>query len=168
MTRWYLLSVLLACYLLQRPACAEHNLISQVSSDTSPSSVNQGSENFTVFPVGLKVGKRNVLANIFVRGKEDGAQAVNFDNWLIPYDAVIQALKLKVESLPNGQLEVRSPGLITRIYPQQLINDPELGLVVSIKQLQTLFGVTAEFDINEYAINLTIPWLDKTPEEVGT
>ncbi|MDZ8067970.1 MAG: hypothetical protein RMY64_20475 [Nostoc sp. DedQUE08] len=56
---------------------------------------------------------------------------------------------------------MRSPGVVTRIDPTKLRTDPELGLVFTIQDLQTLFGVTAKFDINEYAIVLDVPGLDR-------
>jgi Carboxypeptidase regulatory-like domain len=115
-------------------------------------------ENFQVFPVGLDVDKRNVIGSLLVRGKEDGNQAIDFEKWLLPYDAVIQALKFKVTALPDGLLEFRAPGLVTRIDPKKLSQDPKLGLVFSIQELQTLFGVTAEFDIYEYSVRLQPPW----------
>jgi len=99
-----------------------------------------------------------------VRGKEDGLQAVDFENWLLPYDAVIQALKFNTQVLPDGQVELRSPGVVTRIDLKKLRTDPELGLVFSIKELQTLFGVTAEFDINQYAVQLNAPWLNQSSQ----
>jgi hypothetical protein len=112
--------------------------------------------NTSVFPVGLSIGKRNINPSVLVRGQEDGTQAVDFVNWLVPYDAVIQALKFNVTSLPDGVLELRSPSVVTRIDPKKLRSDPELGLVFSIQDLQTLFGVKAEFDIKEYAIVLQV------------
>ncbi len=120
----------------------------------------------SIFPVGLNVGKRNVNPSILVRGQEDGTQAINFENWLLPYDAVIEGLKLKVTTLSDGQLEVRSPGIVTRIDPKKLRTDPELGLVFATPDLQTLFGVTAKFDINEYAIELEVPWLNQSKDSV--
>ena len=135
---------------------------------TSPdTSVNVASVNFSTFPVGLNVGKRNVKAGVLVRGNEDGSRAVDFQNWLLPYDAVIQALKLNVTTLPDGQLEVRSPGIVTRINPEQLRNDSELGLVFSIADLQRLFGVSAKFDIDDYAIAFDVPWLNTTNNRIG-
>lgn len=119
-------------------------------------------EEFNVFPVGLNVGRRNVIQSVLVRGQEDGLEAVDFENWLIPYDAVIQALKLEVTPLSDSQIEVRSPGLVTRLDLSQLRDDPELGLVFSIQDLSTLFGVSAEFNINEYAIALNPTWLGQT------
>ena len=86
--------------------------------------------------MGFNIGKRNVKAGVLIRGNEDGSKAVDFQSWLLPYDAVIQALKLNVTTLPDGQLEVRSPGIVTRITPEQLRNDSELGLVFSIADLQ--------------------------------
>ncbi len=137
----------------------QETMISQTEREDSVTPVIENSDNFTVFPVGVNVGGRPVIFSVLVRGQEDGRQAVAFETWLIPYDAVVQALNLEVTPLPDGQLEVRSPGLITRLNPQELQNDPELGLVLSIEEVETLLGVPAEFDINEYAIILNPPWL---------
>lgn len=136
---------------------------------TSPdaNSVNVASANFSTFPVGLNIGKRNVKAGVLVRGYEDGSRAIDLQNWLLPYDVVIQALKLNVTTLPDGQLEVRSPGIITRINPEKLHNDPELGLAFSIADLQRLFGVNAKFDIEEYAIILDVPWQNRSNNQIG-
>ncbi|KOP25844.1 hypothetical protein AMR41_14155 [Hapalosiphon sp. MRB220] len=132
------------------------------STAATESSIPDIAENFQVFPVGLDVGQRNAIKSVLVRGKEDGTQAINFEQWLIPYDAVIQALNLKVTPLPDGLQEVQAPGLVIRINPKLLRNDPKLGLVFSVQDLQTLFGVPAEFDINDYTVRLLPPWL-KTP-----
>ncbi|MBD2522162.1 carboxypeptidase regulatory-like domain-containing protein [Nostoc sp. FACHB-133] len=117
---------------------------------------------FKVFPVGLNVGNRNVNSSVLVRGQEDGSQTIDFLNWLLPYDAVIQGLKLNVTTLSDGQLEVRSLSFVTRINPTKLRTDPELGLVFTIQDLQTLFGIGAKFDINEYAIILDVPGVDQS------
>ncbi|HLP91457.1 MAG TPA: carboxypeptidase-like regulatory domain-containing protein [Nostocaceae cyanobacterium] len=133
----------------------------------SPTNQLKQTEEFTVFPVGLNVNKRNVNPGVLIRGKEDGSQAVDFNNWLVPYDAVIQALKINITTLPDGQLEARSPGLITRIDPKKLRNDPELGLVFSVEELTSFFGITAEFDINEYAIVLIVPWANQNSSNLA-
>ncbi|NER22408.1 MAG: carboxypeptidase regulatory-like domain-containing protein [Symploca sp. SIO1C2] len=137
------------------------NLLEPVNSE------NAATDDFTILPVGVNVGERAVIFTVLVRGQEDGSQAVDFAQWLVPYDTVIKALKLEVTSLADGQLEVRSPGLITRINPSQLRNDPELGLVFSIEEVQTLLGVPTEFDINEYAIVFNPPWLGKKGGRIG-
>lgn len=141
---------------------------SEKPSNTSDASVNVASANFTTFPVGLNIGRRNVKAGVLVRGYEDGSQAIDFQNWLLPYDVVIQALKLNVKTLPDGQLEVRSPGIVTRINPEQLRNDSKLGLVFSIADLQRLFGVGAKFDIEDYAIVFDVPWLNRRNNRIGS
>ncbi|MEH2087632.1 carboxypeptidase regulatory-like domain-containing protein [Nostoc sp.] len=167
MKKFYWILSFLTFYLLPftptqaSAADTKENLIHQANQQSSAPQIAL-TEGFSVFPVGVNVGKHNVLPSTSVRGKENGTEAINLENWLITYDAVIQVLKLSIKSLPDGQLEVRSPGLVTRIDPKQLINDPELGVVFSVQQLQTLFGVTAEFDINDYAITLNPPWLGKT------
>ncbi len=143
--------------LIVTPAVANPS-ITPIPADEITNNINE----LTIIPVGVTVGKRNVNPSVLVRGKEDGSRAINFENWLLPYDAVIQALKLNVTTLPDGQLEVRSPGIVTRIDPKKLYTDPEIGLVFSIQDLQTLFGVQAEFNINEYAIVLEVPWINKS------
>ncbi len=127
----------------------QEDLISQIEREDAGTPVIENYDNFTVFPVGVNVGGRPVIFSVLVRGQEDGSQAVEFENWLIPYDAVVQALKLEVTPLADGQLDVRSPGLITRLNPQELRNDPELGLVLSIQEVERLLGVAAEFDIDD-------------------
>lgn len=116
---------------------------------------------FSIFPVGINIGRRNVLRSVLIRGREDGEQATNFEAWLVPFDAVVEALRLDVKTLDDGQLEIRSPGLVTRINPRTLSTDSELGLVFSVAEIRRLFGVGIEFDVNEYAIAFDIPWLGK-------
>jgi hypothetical protein len=150
----------LICQITIAPAKAD---IPAISNPQTPTTAQLAKDSeFKVFPVGLNVGNRNVNPSVLVRGQEDGSEAVDFENWLLPYDAVIQGLKLNIiTTLPDGQLKVRSPGVMTRIDPTKLRTDSELGLVFTIQDLQNLFGVTAKFDINEYAIVLDVPRLDR-------
>jgi hypothetical protein len=115
---------------------------------------------FTIIPVGLNVGKRNMVPSALVRGLEDGTQAIDFRNWLIPFEDVVKALQLQINPVREGLLEVRAPGLLTRINPEELRTDPELGLVISVEQVEILLKVPAEFDLKEYAIQFNPPWLD--------
>ncbi len=131
------------------------------------SELEKKTKQFSTFPVGLSVGKRNVNPSVIIRGQEDGTQAINFENWLLPFDDVIQALKLDLKNLPDGQLEVRSPGIVTRINQKKIRNDPELGLVFSIQDLDTLFGIKAKFNINDYTIELDVPWLNQSSSRIG-
>jgi hypothetical protein len=112
-----------------------------------------------VLPVGINVGKRNVISSALIRGLEDGSQAVGFDHWLVSLNDVVKALKFNITPLDDGQLELKSPGLVVRIDPKELQQDPEIGLAFRIEQIQTLLDVPAKFDLIEYAIQLDPPWL---------
>lgn len=156
-----LAAISVICPITITPARADNPIIANPQNTQLPDKTGD----FILFPVGLNLGKRNVNPSVLVRGKEDGSQSIDFENWLLPYDTIIQALKLNVTTLPDGQLELRSPGVVTRIDPKKLRTDPELGLVLAIQDLQTLFGVTAKFDINEYAIILDVPWLNQSSSQ---
>ncbi len=154
--------------LSQPPLTNSDKLIEKLKSSTSTNlTLSSTPTDFSVFPVGISVGKRNILRSVLIRGKENGSDAVNFQNWLIPFDSVIEALKLDVRSLPDGQLEMRSPGVVTRINPKTLQTDPELGLVFSVAEIQRLFGVGIKFDIEEYALALDLPWLKQNNTNIG-
>jgi hypothetical protein len=114
-------------------------------------------EKFDKFSVGVNIGKTNILPATLVRGKIEGDRAIGFSQWLVSYQDLADALKFKVKSLPDGQLEVRTSTSVTRIDLKQLQVDPDIGLVLSIADLDRLFGIKAEFDIAEYAIVLTLP-----------
>jgi hypothetical protein len=145
----------------ENPQDKTSNILAQPSANIT-TELQKKSKGFGLFPVGLSVGKRTVNPSVIIRGEEDGARAVNFENWLIPFDDVVQALNLNLKNLPDGQIEVRSPGLVIRIDPQKIRTDPELGLVFSIKDLETLFGIQAKFDTFDYAIELSVPWLNQS------
>jgi hypothetical protein len=130
-----------------------------------PELEGRGAEKFVLIPVGLNLGDKNVLPSSFVRGYEDGSQAVDFDNWLIPFDDVVKALKFKVTTLDSGEIELRNQGLAVKIKSDELIKDPEIGLTLSVAQIKTLLKIPTEFNLNEYAIVFRPGWLalkDKT------
>lgn len=131
--------------------------IDTASVETEASTITK--KDFTIFPVGINLGERNAIESVLVRGLEDGSQAVDFDNWLVPFDEVIQALKIKVTPLEDGQLELKSAGFIIRIDPTELRQDPELGAALSVSDIQTRLGVPAEFDLEDYAIQFNPSWL---------
>ena len=115
---------------------------------------------FVVLPVGINIGRRNILQSSFVRGYEDGEKAVDFADWLVSFKDLTTALNLNVTTLADGQLELRGVGLIKRIKPNELSTDPELGLVISIAKIEELLEVKAKFDIAAYAIVFEPPWLN--------
>jgi hypothetical protein len=138
---------------------------SKLTPDRSNLAQIQPNPKFEKLSVGVNIGKVNILTGTSVRGKTDGSRAIDLPQWLLSYQDLVEGLKLKVKTLPDGQLEIRTPSLVTRIDPKQLQLDPDLGLVLSIDDLFRLFGIKAEFDIVEYAINLTVPWQGQTQRE---
>ncbi len=128
--------------------------------DMSPENM-ANNDKFVNLSVGLNVGSSTVNESLLIRGFEDGSKAINFDNWLLPFDDVTKALHIKTTTLNDGQLELRSPGLVTRINPQELKTDPDLGLVISVGEIKKI-GVPTEFNIVKYAIVFNPPWLGLT------
>jgi len=112
-----------------------------------------------ILPLGINLGERNVNPGVMVRGAEDGENPIRFKEWLIPFKPVIDALQFNEIPLDNGQIELRSFASVKRLDPNKLSDDPELGRVFSIEQIQTLLGVPCEFNINEYAIVFNPPWI---------
>jgi len=134
--------------------------ISQVNDASIAPKAAVKSSPFVILPIGINIGKRNVLQSASVKGYEDGEKAVDFPNWLIPFQDITTALNLTVSTLPNGELEIKGVGLIKRIKISELTSDPELGLTISIAQIEELLQVRSKFDIVAYSIILEPPWLN--------
>jgi hypothetical protein len=117
-------------------------------------------EQFEVFPIGLNLGRQNVIESTLIRGLEDGERAIAFSNWLIPLQDIFVALELDVSPQQSGIVELRSPGLVTRLDPASLTRDPELGPVMSIAEIEDKFGVPAEFNPVTFSIIFKPPWLE--------
>ncbi|TGN99874.1 hypothetical protein PN36_32630 [Candidatus Thiomargarita nelsonii] len=125
-----------------------HNVVAQ-----------EQNEELIILPLGINLGERNVNESVMVRGAEDGENPIRFKEWLIPFKPVLDALQFNRSDLDNGQIELRSFASVMRLDPKQLSNDPELGRVLSITQIETLLGVPCEFNINEYAVVFNPPWI---------
>jgi hypothetical protein len=113
--------------------------------------------NFTTIIVGIDINRRAAIAGTLVRGREDGTKAINLANWLIPFEVVREALNLEITPLEAGILEVRSRYFVTQIDRDRLQQDPELGQVFSVAQIEEFFGISVEFDLENYALNFQIP-----------
>ncbi len=111
-----------------------------------------------VLPVGLQVGDRPQAAGILVRGFENGLEAVALETWLVPFEAIVQALQFHRTVLETGEWELRSPGLVIRLHPDELITDPDLGLAITVAEMRQRLGVPVEFDLANYALRLDPPW----------
>lgn len=122
-------------------------------------SVSVPVEERTVFPVDIDVAQHPAKTAVSVRG--ENWQQADYENWLLPLDAVLEALALEVMLLDSGTWEVRSPDRTVNIDPRALQTDLELGLVVSAKQIETLFGVPVKFDPNSQTVRFSPPWLER-------
>ncbi|MDP5018440.1 MAG: carboxypeptidase regulatory-like domain-containing protein, partial [Dolichospermum sp.] len=117
---------------------------------------------FTILPLGINVGGNNVIPSVTVKGLENGKEAIDFNHWLVPFADVIKALKFNVTKKDDGQLELRSVGLIIKFDSNILINDPDIGQAISVEQIRNILKIPAEFSIAEYALVLTPSWLTKS------
>jgi hypothetical protein len=129
----------------------------EINPPTKTDSIQTIEEQFTNFPCGLNLDKRQLLPSMIVRGKEDGSKAIDFANWSIPFNTLTQTLKIQTKILENGNIELRSNSAISIISRQKLNSYPGIGLAIKTKDLEKYLGIKAEFDLNEYAINLTLP-----------
>lgn len=161
-TYTYIFNVLWLALGLLFFTCPVNGETSQEAKNSTNNSLtdSDNSVQFSVFPVGINIERRTVNTSALVKGAEDGLTAVNFEQWLIPFDLVIEALQIKVTTLDNGILELRSPGLVKKIDPQKLLTDQDLGLVFKVSEIREILGVPVEFDIQEYAIKFAPPWLN--------
>ena len=93
------------------------------SPETKPASNNL--RHSTTFIIGLNVVNRNVNPGSLVRGIVTDTEAIDFKNWLIPYEAVLEALKFTSKVISDNEVELRSPFKIVRLNLNQIRNDPE-------------------------------------------
>lgn len=143
---------------IQAPSTPENtqpNPAPTPSPQTTPAPNN--STNYSTFIIGLNVGSRNANPGVLVRGQVTDTEAIDFENWLIPYEAVLEALKFTSKVISENEVELRSPFKIVRLNLNQIRTDPELGLVLSIKEIKDIFGIAAKFDSREYAIVFDVP-----------
>ncbi|QOV23884.1 MSCRAMM family protein, partial [Anabaenopsis elenkinii] len=114
-----------------------------------------------ILPVGIKFNRYDILFGVLVKGREDGTQALDFEQWLIPYESIIEAFGFTVTPLPNGNVQLRSPGLVKEFDPKLLIADINLGDALSIAEIRRQFPLEVRFDIDSYAIVFEGSWLLK-------
>ncbi len=107
--------------------------------------------------VGLAIDNMTTVEATLVKGREDGAGAIAFDSWLIPFDDAIAALGASVTPQSDGLVAIRAPGLATALDLSQLVVDDDLGQVISIADIEEKFGIPAEFSFAQYAINFLPP-----------
>lgn len=119
-----------------------------------------------LIPIGIMIGDQLVESSVLIRGSLDHSS--NISDWLIPLDTVLTTLKFKLTKLNNGQLQLQSPGLVTRLQPNLITNDPELGQVISLKKVENILKVPVKFDQQEFTLIFNPAWNNLTnfnPEE---
>ena len=98
------------------------------------------------------MNNRRVPESIFVDGQIQGDRPLDLGGWLLPFDTVLNLLDIQSQKLPNGELKLSSPYLLMQFNPRQLKQDPQLGLAISIRDLQKFPGLKVEFDFSQGAI----------------
>ena len=112
-----------------------------------------------IFPINIDVAQRSVETAVLVRGKNNWLQA-DLDQWLLPLDAVLEALALEVFWV-DGVWSVRSPDRTIILDPKTLRTNLDLGLVISAQEIETLFGVPVNFDPDSQTVQFSPPWLER-------
>jgi hypothetical protein len=92
---------------------------------TQTTSTPPKDDHIATFIIGLNAGKRNIRDGVSVRGEVKDKDAINFDNWLISYDDVLQTLKFTSKSISDHEVELRSPFKVIHFDTNKLHNDPE-------------------------------------------
>ncbi len=106
--------------------------------------------------VGLYVNGVSKIEAFFVIGKEDGTAAVDFDNWILPFDEISPAIGWKIKEA-DDYLDISTPSQRFRIATNKVFNHPELGRAIKVADLAAIPGWTIKFNINKYAIEITTP-----------
>lgn len=120
--------------------------------------------NLPLITVGISVsiGQRTYerVSATTIRGQESldrEALKASFNQWLVPLDVILEALKAKNNQVSEQELILSTNFSSARLNLKTLVNDPTLGLVISVQQVQDLFGIKAFFDRREGAIVFEVP-----------
>ncbi len=99
----------------------------------------------------VKLNKIQAIVNslppglIDIRGEIEQEQAIDLEQWLLPLNPTLKLLEIQQQELPNGQIELTSAYLLTRLNPWQWKLHPQLGRTITIGELQKLPGLKVEF-----------------------
>jgi Carboxypeptidase regulatory-like domain len=124
----------------------------------------------------IKIGQMTAIVNndppqqLAVSGEIDRLkqQPIDFERWLLPFDATLKMLAIGQRQLPDGAIELKSAYLQVRFDPRRLRAHPQLGQAITIAELRTLPGVKVEFD--DKAIDLQFSYIlpKNPPQPVAT
>jgi hypothetical protein len=106
--------------------------------------------------VGLNINGRSKLEGFYVWGQENGAEAVGFEDWLMPFDELSQSLGWKIKEI-EGQLEVSTGSQRFRLASNKVIVDRNIGRAIAVRDIAAIPGYSVNFDIYKYAIDISVP-----------
>ncbi len=137
-------------------AVAQSNIpkLPNVAQQVVPSTIDR--LNAPLLPVGLLVNGKTKLESFYVLGQENGSAAVDFENWLLPFDELVGAMGFKIKVI-DDQLELSSPTQKFKLPASNVVVNRRLGRAISIGSLSKISGFTVKFDINKYAVDIEIP-----------
>jgi hypothetical protein len=116
-----------------------------------PTRFNPGS-----LPVGLIVNGQPKLDSFNVLGQEDGSRAINFDDWLLPFDELSRTLGFKIKEI-DGKLDISTASQRFQIPVAVVVDNRTLGRAIAVRDLAKIPGFVVKFDLYKYAIDLQIP-----------
>jgi hypothetical protein len=125
-----------------------------VAQQVVPSTIDR--LNTPLLPVGLLVNGKTRLESFYVIGQENGSAAVEFENWLLPFDELVGAMGFKITAI-DDQLELSSPTQKFKLPASKVVINRRLGRAIEIRSLAQIPGFTVKFDINKYAVDIEIP-----------
>ncbi len=129
-------------------------LNSPVVQQVAPSGFGKFTPN--LLPVGLIVNTKSKLESFSVLGQENESEAVSFEDWLLPFDELAQALGFKIKEI-DGQLELSTASQKFRMPANKVVGNRSLGRAILVRDLAAIPGFKVKFDIYQYAINVTMP-----------
>ena len=83
-------------------------------------------------------------------------KSVRFEDWLLPFDELVQAIGFKSKEI-DGQLELSTSGQKVRLPINKIVANAKLGRAISARDLAAIPGFVVKFDINKYAVDITMP-----------
>jgi hypothetical protein len=107
-------------------------------------------------PVGLIVNGQTKLDSFTILGQEDGSRAINFEDWLLPFDELAQTLGFKIKEI-DGKLEISTSSQKFQIPATVVVTNRTLGRAIAVRDLAKIPGFVVNFDLYKYAIDLQIP-----------
>lgn len=110
-------------------------------------------------PVGVLLRGQETGNVIIVLGSEQNGQAVDFGNWELALQDVLDILQ--IESTPSASnpavLELTAPFLRTTLDTSRLPTRSDIGLAISARKVQEVFSTPLSFDGLSFAIDFEAP-----------